>query len=126
MKTIDDAMWVIVPREPTDAMAAAANSAPIPAVLLDSISGMNRLVFAARWRAAISAAPPCPTGDEHAAGRDVDGERWRYIRRKFAIVNGEFVALNLPRPTYIAPDPVAELEAAIDTAMQAQEKGNGA
>ena len=51
-----------------------------------------------------------------------DAERYRFLRRKFAIVGAgddgaEFRALNLPRPTYIAPDPGAELDAAIDAAV---------
>jgi len=50
-----------------------------------------------------------------------DAERYRFLRRKFAIVGGgdgaEFHALNLPRPTYIAPDPAAELDAAIDASV---------
>lgn len=50
-----------------------------------------------------------------------DAERYRFLRRKFAIVGGgdgaEFRALNLPRPTYIAPDPAAELDAAIDASV---------
>jgi hypothetical protein len=48
-----------------------------------------------------------------------DAERYRYLRRRFGIVGSDFVALNLPKPTYIAPDPAAELDAAIDTARSA-------
>ena len=51
-----------------------------------------------------------------------DAERYRLLRRKFAIISdggghAEFCAINLPRPTYIAPDPAAELDAAIDAAV---------
>ena len=50
-----------------------------------------------------------------------DAARYRFLRRKFAIVGGsggaEFHALNLPRPTYIAPDAAAELDAAIDATV---------
>ena len=46
-----------------------------------------------------------------------DAARYRFLRRKFAIVGAEFSALNLPRPTYIAPDPATELDAAIDDAV---------
>ena len=54
--------------------------------------------------------------------RDKDAERYRYLRRKFAIIdNGggraEFQALNLPLPTYCAPHPACELDAAIDEAI---------
>jgi len=51
-----------------------------------------------------------------------DAERYRLLRRKFAIISdgeghAEFCAINLPRPTYIALDPAAELDAAIDAAV---------
>ena len=51
-----------------------------------------------------------------------DAERYRYLRLKFAIIeNGggraEFQALNLPLPTYCAPHPACELDAAIDEAI---------
>lgn len=48
----------------------------------------------------------------------VDAERYRFIRRKFAIVGDEFVAINLPRPVYLAPDPAYELDAVIDQAIR--------
>lgn len=48
----------------------------------------------------------------------VDAERYRFIRRKFAIVGDEFVAINLPRPVYRAPDAACELDAVIDQARQ--------
>lgn len=70
---------------------------------------------------------PCPfCGHVGLAGAEYDdllydAERYRFLRRKFAIVGGgdgaEFRALNLPRPTYIAPDPAAELDAAIDASV---------
>lgn len=47
-----------------------------------------------------------------------DAARYRFIRRKFAIVGGEFVAINLPRPVYRAPDAAYELDAVIDQARQ--------
>ena len=56
--------------------------------------------------------------------RDKDAERYRYLRRKFAIIgNGgaaEFHALNLPPPAFVAPDPAAELDAVIDAAIGGQ------
>ena len=47
-----------------------------------------------------------------------DAARYRFIRRKFAIVGGEFQPLNLPRPIYIAPDVSRELDAVIDEARR--------
>lgn len=50
-----------------------------------------------------------------------DAERYRWLRRHFAIVgtdNGAvFHALNLPTPTHIAPDAAIELDASIDAAV---------
>lgn len=48
-----------------------------------------------------------------------DAARYRYLRQKFCIIPGseghaEFCTINLPRPTYIAPAPHMELDAAID------------
>ena len=48
-----------------------------------------------------------------------DAERYRLLRRKFAIISdgeghAEFCALNLPRPTYIAPSSAIELDTALD------------
>lgn len=48
-----------------------------------------------------------------------DAERYRYLRRKFAIISdgeghAEFCAINLPRPTYIAPSSAIELDTALD------------
>ena len=48
-----------------------------------------------------------------------DAERYRLLRRKFAIISdgdghAEFCAINLPRPTYIAPSSAIELDAALD------------
>lgn len=48
-----------------------------------------------------------------------DAERYRLLRRKFAIISdgeghAEFCAINLPRPTYIAPSPAIELDTALD------------
>lgn len=49
----------------------------------------------------------------------VDAERYRLLRRKFAIISdgeghAEFCAINLPRPTYIAPSSAIELDTALD------------
>lgn len=49
----------------------------------------------------------------------VDAARYRLLRRKFAIISdgeghAEFCAINLPRPTYIAPNTAIELDAALD------------
>ena len=48
-----------------------------------------------------------------------DAARYRLLRRKFAIISdleghAEFCALNLPRPTYIAPSSAIELDTALD------------
>lgn len=48
-----------------------------------------------------------------------DAERYRMLRRKFAIISdgeghAEFCAINLPRPTYIAPSSAIELDTALD------------
>ena len=48
-----------------------------------------------------------------------DAERYRLLRRKFAIISdgeghAEFCAINLPRPTYIAPSSAIELDTALD------------
>lgn len=45
-----------------------------------------------------------------------DAERYRWLRRKACIIGAEFVFVNLPQPTYVAPDPARELDAAIDAA----------
>ena len=49
----------------------------------------------------------------------VDAARYRLLRRKFAIISdgeghAEFCAINLPRPTYIAPNTAIELDTALD------------
>lgn len=55
-----------------------------------------------------------------------DAERYRWLRRHFAIVgtdNGAvFHALNLPTPTHIAPDAAIELDASIDAALRGEVK----
>lgn len=48
-----------------------------------------------------------------------DAERYRWLRRKFCIISdceghAEFCPINLPRPTYIAPNPAIELDVALD------------
>ena len=48
-----------------------------------------------------------------------DAERYRLLRRKFAIISdgeghAEFCAINLPHPTYIAPSSAIELDTALD------------
>lgn len=48
-----------------------------------------------------------------------DAARYRLLRRKFAIIsdgegNAEFCPINLPRPTYIAPNSAIELDTALD------------
>lgn len=48
-----------------------------------------------------------------------DAERYRLLRRKFAIISdgeghAEFCAINLPRSTYIAPSSAIELDTALD------------
>jgi len=55
-----------------------------------------------------------------------DAARYRFIRRKFEIILGRFVALDLPRPTYIAPDAARELDATIDAARQQLAYGQSA
>ena len=49
----------------------------------------------------------------------IDAARYRLLRRKFAIIsdgkgNAEFCPINLPRPTYIAPNTAIELDTALD------------
>lgn len=55
-----------------------------------------------------------------------DAERYRWLRRKFAIIGTDcgavFHALNLPSPTHIAPDAAIELDAAIDAALRGDVK----
>lgn len=48
-----------------------------------------------------------------------DAGRYRLLRRKFAIISdleghAKFCAINLPRPTYIAPSSAIELDTALD------------
>ena len=48
-----------------------------------------------------------------------DAARYRLLRRKLAIIsdgegNAEFCPINLPRPTYIAPNAAIELDTALD------------
>lgn len=55
-----------------------------------------------------------------------DAGRYNFLRRKFAIVQStqggaEFVSTNMPRPTYVAPNAAAELDAAIDAAINGGE-----
>lgn len=61
---------------------------------------------------------------EYAAGyaRDAeDARRYRWIRRRACIVatnpGAKFEMINLPSPTYVAPDAAIELDAAIDRAI---------
>ena len=46
-----------------------------------------------------------------------DAERYRYLRRKAAIVGAQFIFMNLPIPTYVAPDAAVEFDNALDTEM---------
>jgi hypothetical protein len=48
-----------------------------------------------------------------------DAARYRFLRRKFAIVGEQFHAINLPSPTYVAPDAAIELDAVIDAEIRA-------
>lgn len=55
-----------------------------------------------------------------------DAERYRLLRRKFAIISdgeghAEFCAINLPRPTYIAPSSAIELDTALDRESRARQ-----
>ena len=50
-------MWKTVPVEPTSEMLAAARNAPIPAVMLDSISGRMDLELSSKWSAMLAASP---------------------------------------------------------------------
>lgn len=52
-----------------------------------------------------------------------DAERYRWLRRKVRLAGGEFHILNLD-PRYIAQDSAAELDAAIDAAMQRTSGGD--
>lgn len=55
-----------------------------------------------------------------------DAERYRWLRRKFAIIGTDcgavFAAMNLPLATYVAPDAAIELDAAIDAALRGEVK----
>lgn len=71
------------------------------------------------------------TGDAAGYARGLkeagqDAERYRWLRRHFAIVgtnNGAvFHALNLPTPTHIAPYAAIELDASIDAALREEVK----
>lgn len=55
--------YALVPIEPTKEMLAAASNAPIPAVLIDSISGMRDLENVARYRAMLAASPSAPIAE---------------------------------------------------------------
>ena len=65
-----------------------------------------------------------PDGGSVPLGKQVrrmamDAARYRLLRRKFAIISdgkghAEFCAINLPRPTYIAPNAAIELDTALD------------
>jgi hypothetical protein len=56
----------LVPIEPTPAMLRAARNAPIPMVLLDSISARQDLEAKAKYSAMIAAAPECTRcGGDH-------------------------------------------------------------
>lgn len=59
MKTItyDETLWVLVPRQPTETMKDAGRNAPIPLLLLDSISENERLRASAIYKAMLTAAP---------------------------------------------------------------------
>lgn len=58
-----------------------------------------------------------------AAGDARDAARYRALRRKVCIVDGQFHILNLA-PTYVAPDSAIELDHAIDAAIAAQRQGD--
>lgn len=65
---------------------------------------------------------------EYLRGLAADAARYRWLRRKFGIVaavdGAQFCALNMPVPTRdIVPDAAAELGAAIDAAMAAEQQG---
>lgn len=56
---------------------------------------------------------------EPMTNAEIDAARYRLLRRKFAIIsdgngNAEFCPINLPRPTYIAPNTAIELDTALD------------
>lgn len=56
LSAITEAGFVIVPREPTEAMLRAARNAPMPAVHLNSLSAYEDLESNVRWKAMIEAA----------------------------------------------------------------------
>jgi hypothetical protein len=61
-----------------------------------------------------------------------DAERYRFLRRKVCIIQTDegfggspksvFDFVNLPSPTYIAPDAALELDAAIDHALEGRDE----
>lgn len=94
----------------------------------------------AMWRAYIANAGPVPIDPMRAMravlavvrAHDRDGARWRWFRRHVCIIDKKgfmgasadryaaFEFLDVPFPTYIAPDAAAEFDAAIDAAMRAE------
>ncbi len=64
-----------------------------------------------------------------AEGVAKDAERWQFLRRKVCIIQrsgfmgtvadryADFEFINVPMPTYMAPDAAAELDAVIDNAI---------
>ena len=54
-------------REPSEAMKLAAARAPLPMVMIDSISGREDLAFTAKWSAAIDAALADEPSDSQSA-----------------------------------------------------------
>lgn len=49
-----------------------------------------------------------------------DAERYRYLRRKVAIVGAQFLVMNMPSPVYVAPDAAAEFDSALDAERSAR------
>jgi hypothetical protein len=56
--------------------------------------------------------------------QEPDATRYRWLRKKVCIVGSPatFHILNLPSPTYVAPDAAVEFDAAIDAARQEQKR----
>lgn len=52
--------WRLVPIEPTDEMLIAGRKAPLPAVMLDSLTAQTNLIHRTVYKAMITASPTAP------------------------------------------------------------------
>ncbi len=94
-----------------------ANGPETPQIVRDVIE------YADSWlQAYIQRKAESPTQPAAPASQDAeDAARYRWLRRKVAIVGDSFHILNI-RPTFVAPDPAVELDAVLDAAMAGETK----